>query len=196
MFSNRFTAVVDACSLADVLRRNLLLTRAEAGFFRLRWSRQILDETEEAIRRILVHKGGDVAEKQAALARHAMERAFEDAPVADFDGFLSTCSGSPDAGDAHVVAAALKTQAAVIETENLKHFPSSVLKPLNIEALSSDGFIADTVVLDPGRAVAALRMMRSRFKRPELTADDLLMRLESRSLIEAVDVLRPYRESL
>ena len=81
-------------------------------------------------------------------------------------------------------------------TEKLKHFPSSVLKPLNIEALSSDGFIADTVVLDPGRAVAALRMMRSRFKRPELTADDLLMQLESRSLIEAVDVLRPYRESL
>ncbi|MGI4764526.1 MAG: PIN domain-containing protein [Janthinobacterium lividum] len=196
MFSNRFTAIVDACSLADVLRRNLLLTLAEAGFFRLRWSRQILDETEEAIRRILVHKGVEVADTHAERARRAMERAFEDAAVEDFDGFLCMCANLPDAGDAHVVAAALKTQAAVIVTENLKHFPSSVLKPLNVEVLSADVFIADTIALAPGRAVAAVRMMRTRFKTPKLTADDLLTRMESRGLIEAVDLLRPYRESL
>jgi hypothetical protein len=31
------------------LKRNLLLTLAEADFFRLRWSEEILDETERAI---------------------------------------------------------------------------------------------------------------------------------------------------
>ena len=67
MFSNRVTALVDACSLAEVLRRNLMLTLAEAGFFRLRWSRRILDETEEAIRRIVAHKGEDQAVADADL---------------------------------------------------------------------------------------------------------------------------------
>lgn len=116
--------------------------------------------------------------------------------VEDFDAFLCACTGLPDAGDAHVVAAALKTQAAVIVTENLRHFPSGLLKPLNVEPLSADVFIADTISLAPGRAVAAVHKMRVRFTRPELTADDLLTRMESRGLIETADVLRPYRESL
>lgn len=38
MFANRYTALIDACTLADVFRRNLLLTLAEAEFFRVRWS--------------------------------------------------------------------------------------------------------------------------------------------------------------
>ena len=53
MFANRYTAVVDACSLVGTLRRNLLLTLAEAEFFRIRWSEVILDETETAIAAIL-----------------------------------------------------------------------------------------------------------------------------------------------
>ena len=173
-----------------------MLTLAEASFFRLRWSRQILNETEEAIRRIMVHKGDEAAATHADRARRSMELAFEDAMVDDFDAFLCSCSGLPDVGDAHVVAAALKTRASVIVTENLRHFPVSLLRPLNIEIRSADVSIADTVALAPGRAVAAVRTMRSRFDKPALTADDLLTRMESRGLTETVDVLRPFRESL
>jgi hypothetical protein len=36
---------------------------------------------------------------------------------------------------------------------------------LNIEARSADQFIADTIVLDYGRAVAAIKKMRLRFKK-------------------------------
>jgi hypothetical protein len=53
VFANRFTALIDACSLAGALNRDLLLTLAEASFFRLRWSGPILDETERAVARIL-----------------------------------------------------------------------------------------------------------------------------------------------
>ncbi len=49
MFANRYTAFIDACTLAGTLKRNLLLTLAEAEFFRVRWSEQVLDETEAAI---------------------------------------------------------------------------------------------------------------------------------------------------
>jgi hypothetical protein len=125
-----------------------------------------------------------------------MEAAFEDAMVTDFDIFLSAAADLPDPGDAHVVAAAIKTQAAMIVTENLKHFPAATLAALDMESKSADAFIADTIALDEGRAVAAIRRMRERLKKPEMTADALLLSMESTGLLEAVDLLRPHVESL
>lgn len=196
MFANRFTAFVDACVLASALRRNLLLTLAEAEFFRVRWSAVVMDETEKAIREILTGKGAEDAGERAARARRAMESAFEEAPVADFDSFLQVCDGWPDPDDAHVVAAALKAKASVIVTENLADFPQEKLAPLSIEARSADAFIADTIALDDGRAVAAIRRMRERFKKPAMTAERLLLELEAAGLTETVDVLRPHVLSL
>lgn len=196
MFANRYTAFIDACTLAGTLKRNLLLTLAEAEFFRVRWSERVMDETEAAIARILGGKGVADAEDRAARARASMEAAFEDAAVEEYDVFLGACVGLPDPNDAHVVAAALKTQAATIVTENLKDFPEAILAGLNMEARSADQFIADTIALDPGRAVAAIRRMRERFKRPEKTAEVLLLDMEADGLTETVDVLRAHVLSL
>ncbi|MGZ6212798.1 MAG: PIN domain-containing protein [Candidatus Binataceae bacterium] len=196
MFANRFTAIIDACTLVDTLKRNLLLTLAEAGFFRLRWSGPILDETEAAIDGILRKKGRADAADRAKRARASMEAAFEDAMVTDFDIFLPAAAGLPDPDDAHVVAAAIKTQAAMIVTENLKDFPAAILDTLDIEAKSADEFIADTIALDEGRAVAAIRRMRERFEKPEMTAEALLLSMEATGLVEAVNLLRPHVESL
>src|ERR1700751_3816875 len=92
--------------MASTLKRNLLLTLAEAEFFRVRWSAQILDETERAIARIATTKGHAEATEREARARTAMERAFEDAAVGAFEPLLAACSVLPDPGDAHVLAAA------------------------------------------------------------------------------------------
>lgn len=81
MFANRFTALIDACALVGVLKRNLILSLAEAEFFRLRWSSPILDETERAITEVLTGKGDAAAVKKAVKARAAMEAAFEEALV-------------------------------------------------------------------------------------------------------------------
>lgn len=196
MFANRFTAFVDACTLAGALKRNLLLSLAEADFFRIRWSRPVLDETAKAICEMLKKKGVPDAEERAARAICCMTEAFEDAEISDFDPLLSVCQNLPDPNDAHVIAAALKTQAAVIVTDNMKDFPANLLASLNLEARSADAFIADTVALDPGRAVAAIRTMRQRLKKPEKTADLLLLDMEASGLTETVDVLRPHIDSL
>lgn len=124
-----YTAFVDACSLASALKRNLPLSLAEAEFFRLRWSSQVLDETEAAIREILNGKGAGDAAARAKRARGLMEAAFEDAMVADFDNFMPAAAHIPDPGDRHVVAAAVKTQAAMIVTENLKDSGCNSLPP-------------------------------------------------------------------
>ncbi|GGC16600.1 hypothetical protein GCM10011494_39380 [Novosphingobium endophyticum] len=57
MFANRYTAFIDACTLVSVWRRNLLLTLAEAEFFRVRWSNKVMEETERAIVRLLEERG-------------------------------------------------------------------------------------------------------------------------------------------
>lgn len=75
MFANRYTVFIDACTLASALRRNLLLTLAEAEFFRVRWSVPVLDETERAVEGILSDKGyaPDDAKDRAKRARQAMQ---------------------------------------------------------------------------------------------------------------------------
>ncbi len=193
MVANRFTALVDACVLAGALKRNLLCSLAEAEFFQIRWSVPILDETEAAIAGILAARGAGDAQAQAARARHMLQTAFEDAMVLGHEDMMPLCEGRlADPDDAHVVAAALKTQAAVIVTDNLRDFPPAFLAELNLEARSADAFIADSMALDPGRAAAALRRMRLRFQRPALTAEELLVRMDAQGLRESVSVLREW----
>jgi predicted nucleic acid-binding protein len=196
LFANRYTAFIDACSLAGALKRNLLLTLAEAGFYRVRWSEAVMGEAQRAIKDIMEKRHVADAEGRSAAAVAVMIEAFDDAMVTDFDDFLSVAQGLPDRDDAHVLAAALKTRAHVIVTDNMKDFPSSVLAPLNIEARTTDEFIANTITLDPGKAVGAFREMRRRLNRPQKSPADLFIDMEASGLVLTVDALRPYEESL
>ena len=111
----------------------------------MRWSAQVLAETERAIETILTGKDYDSADAKdrAARARRAMETAFEEALVDDYEDLTCACDGMPDHNDIHVLAAALKTQAATIVTENLKDFPERVLAPLNIAVAASVSIAAN-----------------------------------------------------
>ena len=125
-----------------------------------------------------------------------MMRAFIEASVDGYESLLSVAGNLPDDNDRHVVAAALKASASVIVTDNIRHFPAEALAPLGLEARTADTFIADTIDLDPGRAVPAVRRMRERLKRPEKTADVLLLDMERFGLVQTVDALRPHLLSL
>jgi hypothetical protein len=74
LFANRYTAFVDACALAGALQRNLMLTLAEAEFFRVRWSEKVLDETQAAIEAIVAKKDDPDPARAAIRARGAMEQ--------------------------------------------------------------------------------------------------------------------------
>jgi predicted nucleic acid-binding protein len=196
MFANRFTALIDACTLVSALKRNLLLTLAEAEFFRVRWSNEILNETETAIASLLSKRGSINPKELARKARASMESAFEDANVGPIDEFLFRFSGLPDPNDAHVLAAAVKTRADVLVTENVKDFPEDFLKPFSIELKTADAFIADTISLGPGPAVEAIRTMRNRLSKPAITPEYLLIAMEKEGMVWTVDSLRPYAGSL
>lgn len=196
MFANRFTALLDACVLVAPLKRNLLLSLAEAEFFRPRWSTEILNETERAIGRLLLEKGGADAGDKARRARAAMERAFEDGCVSGYEPLMRGLDAMLDQDDRHVVAAAVQTRASTIVTDNLKHFPAAVLEPLSLEVRSCDNFLADTIDLNVSLAAKAIRTMRERLRRPEKTPDALILDLERNGLTETADILRANIEAL
>ncbi len=162
-FADRFTVLVDACCLAGALRRNMLLSLAEAGFNRVRWSAMIMRETARAIEKTTEGK----ADPQKQV--DAMHRAFPEATVEGFEDLEKAIvtGGLRDVGDAHVLAAAARCGASVIVTDNLRDFPEKLLKPYGLEAKSADDFLADCIDLDNVQAMAALNKMRLRFKRPE-----------------------------
>jgi hypothetical protein len=188
-YADRFTALLDANVLACAMRRNIILSLAEAGLFRPRWSAEIMGETAGAIAKITKGKADLV--KQCSV----MDRAFPEACVTGYTGLVASLE-LPDSDDRHVLAAAITTSAQVIVTENLKDFPSKVLAPFDITPISADEFISDAIELDQLTAVAAIRKMRDRFKNPDMDAGELLQRIKDRKLFQTAETLNQFMELL
>lgn len=182
--------------LVSAPRRDLLLTLAEAEFFRVRWSRNIISETQSALRNIFAERDFQDHDARAARAVAAMQTAFPEALVDDQEGLEPLTFGLPDANDEHVLSAAVQTQAQAIVTDNLADFPAAILSPLNIEARTADDFIADTIALDEGKAVAAIRSMRARRRRPEMSPQDFLKSLETHRLFVTASILSNHADSI
>lgn len=182
---NRYAAIIDACVLGGGLKRNIILSLAEAGLFRPYWSARILDETEKAI--LAISKGTADPGRQ----RRAIEQAFPEAMVfpnsgPDLIGLL------PDPSDEHVLAAAIAARCDTLVTDNLKDFPQDVLDRWGIEVMSPDDFITNAMDLDHAVAIGALRDMRARLKDPKYTVSALVLKLEGQGLLQTADFLREY----
>lgn len=194
MSANRFTAVIDACVLADVARRDLLLSLAEAGLVRLRWSNRILSETEKAIAAILSDRAD--ANERASASIRAMKTAFPDALEDEHADILKDLDCLPDTDDHHVLAIAIGCKASLIVTENLKDFPREALLPYDLDVKSSDAFLADAIDLDYPRAIQAVRHLRERLRNRAFSIDALFEIWRRRGMNETVNVLYPHARHL
>jgi predicted nucleic acid-binding protein len=126
--------VLDACILFDAALRDTLLRAAEAGLFEFRWSDAILDE----VRLSLIRSGRTVAERAERLIA-AIRAAFPEGRIDDFEPLIDRMPNHED--DRHVLAAAVVADARLIVTNNLRHYPAGVLRPLRVEAISPDVFL-------------------------------------------------------
>lgn len=191
MYANRFTALFDACTLVPPLQRNVLLTLAEADFYRPRWSRRILEECRRGIVRDLSRRPGlsPSPDERAAKSIDQMVRAFADASVEGHERFETLFAALPDDDDRHVAAAAIATSAQVLVTSNLKDFPVVAFEGLSIEILEPADFVVQTIDLHPHRALLAMETMRQRFRQPAVTFDALLTKLEVGGMARAAEAL-------
>ena len=179
-------ALLDASVLYSAPLRDLLMQVALAGLFRAKWSEEIHTEWIEA----LLRRRSDLRRAVLERTRELMNRAILDALVSGYEGAADAVAGElPDAGDVHIVAAAIKSEADTIVTFNLKHFPETALAPHGLQALHPDAFLTELLTDAPEQIVQAIRTQRLRLKNPAKSAVQYLETLKEQKLNDFVAML-------
>lgn len=176
-------AVLDACVLFPASLRDTLLWTAQSGLYGLRLTDEILEET----RRNLVAKRG-LTETQGQNLVRTIQTYFPDHFVRDYERHIAVMPINDK--DRHVLAAAVKCNAEVIVTNNLKDFPSDLLAPYDVEAISPDIFLLRLFANDPKEVKSVLIKQANDLRRPSLTIFEVLDRLE----LEVPQFVRVVRE--
>lgn len=179
-----FTAVYDANVLYPAPLRDFLMHLALTGVYRARWSEQIHEEWK---RNLLVNRP-ELNREQLDRTSSLMDAAVPDGLVTDYEQLIEGLK-LPDVDDRHVLAAAIKCNASVIVTFNLKDFPKNTLEAFDIESLHPDDFIADLWDLDQAAVLEAARRQRASLKMPPLSARHYLDKLLQQKLPETVKLL-------
>lgn len=182
---SRFTALYDACVLYPAPIRDLLVRLGGTGLFRVRWTNEI---HEEWIRNVLENRF-DLSRARLERTRDLMNEHILDSLVTNYEDLIPSLQ-LPDAGDRHVLAAAIRGGANVIVTFNLKDFPASVLSRYNIEAQHPDVFVERLIDLNTDLVCATIRQQRLDLKKPPKPVEDVLNTFEEQGLKQSVARLR------
>ncbi len=121
--SVKFTCVLDTNVIYPLWVRDLLMWFAYYELYTPKWSKNIFDEW------ISVMKRKGVEETEAIKRAQKMNLAFPDALVENYEPLIHSLK-LPDIDDQHVLTAAIKANADLIITNNLKDFPESYLAPI------------------------------------------------------------------
>lgn len=180
--SVRFKAVLDTNVIFPVVIRDLLFWFAHYELYTPKWSAHIFDEWGSVMRR----KG--VAEKEATKRIKKANFAFPDALVQNYGSLIEHLQ-LPDPRDRHVLAAAIKTNANVIVTHNLKDFPEDYLDSFGLKAKSADDFLTDIIDLNQDQAITAFKEMVLNRRNPAMNDFEVLDSLRRSELIDTANYL-------
>lgn len=180
-----FTAVFDACVLYPAPLRDLLMSVTLTEQFRARWTNEIQDEWV----RNLLKAREDLTAENLQRTVDLMNQAVPDCLVENYEGYIDALE-LPDPDDRHVLAAAIKCQADVIVTNNLKDFPKAVLDQYEIDAQSPDIFLSHLFDLNPTAFCSAAHQQRERLQNPKHTAEEMLAIFYNQGLPLTVNKLK------
>ena len=88
-----------------------------------------------------------------------------------------------------MLAAAIKADASLIVTHNLKDFPDDILELYGVKAKSPDDFLTDIIDLNGDTAVEAFKEMVQNKRNPELDEYQMLNLLRKNGLAQTADYL-------
>ena len=177
-----YDVVLDANVLYGIAVTDLFATMATKRLFRPHWSPQILDEVRRNLR-LRPELASDAIDRRIAHMNRALPAALVTIPTPLIEAMPVNDK------DRHVLALAVHVAAPTIVTEDLKDFPSNLLEPFGIEAVSSDAFTIAQLDLHPDTVLASIDAMSARRQRPPTTRAGILNSLE-RHLPTAVERLR------
>lgn len=129
-------AVLDACVLAPLLMREMLLAAAREQLFTPLWSARIEAEWRDAAGKEARDLPADLVAGDLALANAAFPRAR----VAGWEPIEPTVI-LPDVNDRHVLAAAIAGRANLIVTDNIRDFPLRRLAEHGLQRAPADLFL-------------------------------------------------------
>ncbi|MGF1637491.1 MAG: PIN domain-containing protein [Cyclobacteriaceae bacterium] len=178
----RFTCVLDTNVIYPIDIRDLLFWFASYDLYTPKWSKHIFIEWENVMRR----KGIGDLEIQKRLSKAQL--AFPDALVDNYEPLVKSLK-LPDEKDRHVLAAAIKTNANIIVTNNLKDFPAAYLASFGLTAKTADDFITDTIDLNTDLALEAFRALVINRSNPNLDEFEILDRFRRNGLIDSANYL-------
>lgn len=185
MQSAKLTVVLDACVLYPAPIRDILLSLAAEGLFIAKWSDIIQDEWL----RNLLRKRADLKKEQLEQTVKAMNQAFPDANVENFEELIPSIK-LKDKDDRHVVACALRCNADLIITFNINDFPKNELSKYDIEIQNPDELISNLIDINPKLACKAFNKMVKRLKNPKKTMDEVLATLKNCGLHKSIEKLK------
>ncbi len=180
--SVRFTVVLDTNVIYPLAIRDLLFWFAHYDLYSPKWSNTIFQEWK----RVMIRKG--VSELEAEKRIQVANKAFPDAEVLNYEGIIGTLS-LPDPNDCHVLAAAIKINADLIVTNNLKDFPSEYIQTFGLAVKTADDFITDIIDLNHDTAIAAFKELVLNKRNPDLTEFQVLNLLRRVGLKDSADYL-------
>ena len=114
--------------------------------------------------------------------------AFPDALVDNYESLVNSLE-LPDEKDRHVLAAAIKTNANIIVTNNMKDFPEEYLASFGLTAKTADDFITDTIDLNTDLALEAFRALVLNRTNPNLDEFEILDRFRKNGLNDSANYL-------
>jgi predicted nucleic acid-binding protein len=167
-----FGVVLDTCVLYPLSIADILMRLAERELYDLFWSERILTDLE----RVMQENGASA--QQAAHRVDAMRRTFEAAMVSEEVIARLEPAMTNDAGDRHVLAAAVGRGADAVVTANLKHFPPEACDPHGIDVLHPDDFLVSLFDLAQATVQRVLSEQATALKRPPVSRDELIAMLE------------------
>ncbi len=184
-----FIVIYDANVLYPNTLRDLLIRIAQQPHLaQAKWSDQIIDETLRALQK----NRPDITEEKAARLRELINGAVRDCLVTGYQPLIEALD-LPDPDDRHVLAAAIKVNAQLIVTRNLKDFPPKTLAQWDIRPKSPDNFVRDVMDFDSQAVWACVQqIVDSRTRRP-VTVDDVLGELQRDGLVASASALRSCR---
>ena len=180
--SIRYTCVLDTNVIFPINIRDLLFWFAYYNLYTPKWSEGIFDEWKAVMKR----KG--VSDDEIVKRTSKAAEAFPDAQVLNYEPLIPTLN-LPDEKDRHVLAAAIKVNANIIVTNNLKDFPNAYLDTFGLKALSADEFLTDIIDLNPKLAVEAFRELVFYRRNPDLNEFEILDQYRKIGLINTADYL-------
>lgn len=180
--SVKFKAVLDTNVIFPIVIRDLLFWFAYYELYTPKWSTTIFEEWYE----VMTRKGlsPEEANKRIQRANHA----FPDALVNNYEKLVDSLE-LPDVKDRHVLAAAIKSNANVIVTNNLKDFPEEYLNSFGVKAKSADDFLTDIIDLNPEIAIKAFKEMVLNRKNPKMDEFEVLESLRKVGLNDTANYI-------